>query len=453
MKSEVIKRRVALLAGMLFMICCAGAQGEADTDAADDREADLLDIWQTDGEGRTWITAAVQAMDGMLVTSPALLPQRTDSLTVSDGQNEWKVEAVIPDSTGAVTMVFYDTSRELPVRSPWPMMPYGESSQASDCIVRFGDKSGGRTDIKVLSAASLQWRNSRTLLLDLEDPVPPGAAVLNPKGELAGIVFAEYAEGPNRVLAMPAEEIVRCMTEAGTILVNLASWGNPAEGFRVMTEKNFVTIDWSAMTLPEKAEGENLYLILADTANDYLNFYPAETEQRVFSAILTPGRVYIAGILASAQSPSDLPEQYEVIVIPPAQKLTDYDFHPVRTAVAEMAADVKDGEPPVPVTEVTEELLRSGRAYFYSASAYEVDEELPDRTLLVTLTDPEGNIYRYESSWMYAPEYMEEDVWFIPLTESGLTWSLDQSGYPRGEYEMAYYVDGDLADAFSFELN
>jgi hypothetical protein len=54
---------------------------------------------------------------------------------------------------------------------------------------------------------------------------------------------------------------------------------------------------------------------------------------------------------------------------------------------------------------------------------------------------------------MYAPEYMEEDVWFIPLTESGLTWSLDQSGYPRGEYEMAYYVDGDLADAFSFELN
>ena len=48
-------------------------------------------------------------------------------------------------------------------------------------------------------------------------------------------------------------------------------------------------------------------------------------------------------------------------------------------------------EKPVPVTEVTEELLRSGRAYFYSTSSYEVTEELPDQTLLVTLTDPNGN--------------------------------------------------------------
>jgi len=453
-----MKRLLALMGVLLLMFCCTGAQGDAadtetpGTDATDGREANLLDIWQTNDEGRIWITAAVQTMDGMLVTSPALLPQRTDGLTISDGQNEWKVEAVIPDSTGAVAMVFYDTSRNLSVWAPWPMMPFGDSAQASDCIVRSGNEAGGRTDTKVLSAASLQWRNCRALLLDLEDTVLPGTAVLNSKGELAGIVFAEYAEGSNRVLAMPAEEIVRCMSEAGTLLVNLASWGDPPEGFSVTMEKNYVTIDWSAMTLPEKAEGENLYLILADTANDYLNFYPAETNHRVFSAILTPGRVYIAGILASAQSPSDLPEQFEVMVIPPAQKLTDYDFHPIRTAVAEMAADAKDGDIPVPVTEVTEEMLRSGRAYFYSASSYEVDENLPDRTLLVTLTDPEGNVYRYESSWLYTPEYMKEDVWFIPLTESGLTWSLDQSGYPRGEYQMAYYVDGNLADAVSFEL-
>lgn len=453
MKSEVIKRLCALLAGMLLMICCAGTLGEATETEADGREADLLDIWQQGEDGdRTWITAAVQAMDGMLVTSPELLPEKTESLTVSDGQKEWKIEAVIPDSTGAIAMVFYDISRNLPVRAPWAMMPFGDSVQASTCIARYGNENGGRTDRKVLSAATLRWRNSRVLLLTMEEETPAGAAVLNARGELTGVVIAEYAEGLNRVMAMPVEEIVRCMTEAGTLLTNLVSWGDPPEGFKVTTDKNLITIDWSGMDLPEKKEGENLYLILADTANDYLNFYPAETETRVFSAILPPGRVYISGILASAESPSELPERYEVTVIPPAQRLTEYHFRPIRTAVAEMPADAKDGDTPTPVTEVTEELLRSGRAYFYSASAYEVEDKTDGETLLVTLTDPEGNVYRYESSWLYAPEYMQEDIWFIPLTDSGLIWSLDQSGYPKGEYQMAYYVDGELADEISFEL-
>ena len=108
--------------------------------------------------------------------------------------------------------------------------------------------------------------------------------------------------------------------------------------------------------------------------------------------------------------------------------------------------------PPVPVTEVTEELLRSGRAYFYSTSTYRVTENLPDNTLLVTLTDPEGGNYRYESSWIYGPEYMNEDTWYIPLTRSGLVAGLDRNGYPRGVYRMAFFVDGELADSFSFEL-
>jgi len=446
-----MKRLLGLLAVLVLIVSCAWAENAVEA-TEDSRDADLLDIWQMDGENRRWITAAVQAMDGMLVTSPATLPERTDGLTVSDGQKEWEVEAVIPDSTGAVAMVFYDTSRNLPAKSAWPMMAYGDSVQASTCTVRSGDETGGRTDTKVLSAASLQWRNSRVLLLNLEDKVSPGTAVLNARGELVGVVFAEYAEGLNRVLAMPVEEIVRCMTEAGDLLIHLGSWGDPPEGFRVTADRNFVTIDWSGMTLPEKTEGENLYLVIADLANDYLNFYPAETKTRNFSAILTPGRIYVSGILASAQSPSDLPEHFEVTVVPPAQKLTEYGFHPILTAVAEMPVDAKDGDAPMPVTEVTEELLRSGRAYFYSASAYEVEEQIEGKTLLVTLTDPQGNVYRYESSWMYAPEYMKEDIWFIPLTESGLIWSLNQDGYPKGEYQMAYYVEGELADSFTFEI-
>jgi len=453
-----MKKFICLFCVLLLVFSYAGAEmitpaaEAADTGTADNREADLLDIWLKDGEGRTWITAAVQATDGMLLTSPALLPDSADSLVISDGTNEWKAEAMFPDSTGAVAMVFFDTEKAVPLRSSWPLMPFGDSVKASACVVRSGNADSSRTDIGVLSAASLQWKGSRCLLLNLQEEVPLGAAVLNAKGELAGMVVAAYAEGMNRVLALPAEEIARAMTEAGTILGGLYSWGDPPEGFLVTAEKNLVTIDWSAMTLPEKAEGETLYVIIADTANDYLNYYPAEVSDRTMRQVVTPGRTYISGILATSGAPSDLPERYEVTIVPNAQRLTEYGFTPTLTAIAELPEGADEDQAPVPVTEVTEELLRSGRAFFYSASTYQVEERLPEKTLLVTLTDPEGNNYRYESSWIYGPEYMNEDVWYISLTGTGLTYSLDNNGYPRGEYQMAYYVNGDLADEITFEL-
>lgn len=448
-----MKKILCLLCLLLLVFSCAGAEVVTPAaEAADTREADLLDIWQTDGEGRTWITAAVQVMDGMLLTSPALLPEKTDCLIISDGQNEWKVEAVITDSAGVMAMVFFDALKNPPQRTAWPMMTFGESVQASTCVVRSGNADGGRTDCWVRGADSLEWKDCRCLLLNLEEEAPLGAAVLNAKGELAGMVVAGYAEGQKRMLALPVEEIVRGMSEAGSLLSNLASWGDPLDGFRVTTEKNLATFDWSSVDLTEKKEGENLYVIVADIGNDYLNYYPADVDDRTLQMILTPGRVYVSGIVASAQPPSDLPEHYEVTAVPSAQKLTDYGFRPTLTAVAEMQEDTEEEQAPVPVTKVTEALLRSGRAYFYSASAYEVEEKTEDLTLLVTLTDPDGNNYRYESSWVYAPEYMQDDVWYISMSGVGLTYSLDRDGYPHGVYQMAYYVNGDLADAFTFEL-
>ena len=208
------------------------------------------------------------------------------------------------------------------------------------------------------------------------------------------------------------------------------------------------------MTLPEKKEGEELYLVVFDTGNSYISFYSAEKMQTA-TMILTPGRYYIAGILASAERPNDIPETYVTISVPPAEQLTEYGFHPVLTCIAEAPeGGLKDGDAPspVPATEVTEELLRSGRAYFYSHSTYQVTENIEGRTLLISLTDPNGNNYRHESSWLYSPDYMAEDIWFLSLKDIGLTDGLDQGGYPKGTYQMAFYVNGDLADSFEFTL-
>ena len=135
--------------------------------------------------------------------------------------------------------------------------------------------------------------------------------------------------------------------------------------------------------------------------------------------------------------------------MPEAEPLTDYHF---RSLVFAVAAPAEGQAMPVQVTEVTEELLRGGSACILSATSYELTEDVPDASLLITLTAPDGNNYRYESGWMYDRTLMERDEWYVSLKETGLLEMLNRNGYPKGEYEVCMYIGGKLADSFRFEL-
>ena len=442
-----------MLAALLMAVSFAAAEEETAEQIPDNREADLFDLWDCGTENAVWLTAAPEISEGVLVTVWALLPQDKEHLTVSDGRNTWDVKAVIPDDSGMLAFIFFQTDSASPRYAPISLLTIGNNVPVSSCTARWGDELRSRINARILSANTTEWNEKRCMLLMLSKRAPLGSVVLNAEGELAGIVVAQYAEGENRVLAVSTDELARCITEVGVKLSNVDSWTNAPEGFNVTLDKNTMTIDWSAMTLPEKADDETLYVVVADSGNSYLSYFAAEVESRSVTILTMPGRVYLSGILASRETPSQLPEDCEITVIPPAQKLTEHHFRPILTAVAEMPADSSDPEAkPVPVTEVNEEMLRSGRAYFYSSSCYEVTETIQDLSLLVTLTDPNGVVYRYESSWIYMPEYMQEDVWFISMKDNGLTSSLDEHGYPKGVYRMAYYVEGELADSFTFEI-
>ena len=436
---------LALAAVLLLCYSFAGAEEE--------KEADLFDLWDYGGESPVWAGFAVPVSEDIVITSPAALPDNTEYLAVSDGKEQWEVKAVIPDRSNLLAVIMYESADKQPRYSAWQLLPYGKSTAVSSCFVRYGDGMGSRINRAVLSAENYRWMGRNSYLLTLSEQVPLGSPVLTADGELAAIVAAQWAEGNNRVLALPPEEIVESLTEVAGLLNNLPDWGKAPEGLTVKTEGNLATIDWNEMILPEAKGSEQLYLVVADAGNNYLNFYPAETKDRSLTELLTPGRLYMAGVVASAGIPNSLPEQYVVFSAPLVKKLTEYRFRPVLTAIAEMPEGGKDsGAEPVPVTEVTRELLESGRAYFYAHSVYEVTEEIAGKTLLVTLTDPEGNNYRWESMWIYSPDYMKKDVWYVSLEESGLLTGLIRDDYTAGVYQMAYYVDGELADMFEFEL-
>ena len=436
----------------LLLLICFSAFAYAE-ESAEQMPADLFDLWDYGGESPVWVTTAVPVMDGVLIASSAVKDIPAEQLVVTDGINIWSAVAVLPDENERLTLVFYDIA-STPVRvGSWTLLSWGESVSASSCMIRFGDSLGSRINRGVLASEEITRQGQRFLLLDLTGQAPAGSPVLTSDGQLAGIVTAQWAEGINRVLVLPAEGIAESISDIAELLSGLPDWGEAPQGLNVTLNKNTALIEWTDMTLPEKAEGEDVWIVLVDTGNSYLTSYPAEGDENYFAAVLTPGRFYIVGAVASVGRPGSVPQSYASFYVPKTGKLTEYGFKPVVTAIAEAPeGGLKEGEAPVPVTEVTEELLRSGRAYFYSHSTYEVTENIEGKSLLVTLTDPEGNNYRHESGWLYSPDYMAEDIWYIKLSETNLTAFLDKDGYPAGEYRMAFYVDGELADEFSFEL-
>lgn len=436
------KRMLLLLAALLLVFSCSFAE--------ETRPSELLDLWDYGAESPVWISSAVPVTEGIAMISTASLPENTDQLVVSDGVNFWEVHAVIPDRDGRLATVCFDEDETKPCRyTAWPFLFPRDNLQVSDCIVRDADEWGSRINRGVLGAEEVVRNGEPCCLLTLTGPVSPGSPVLGTDGRLLGIITAEWAEGVNRYLAALPETLAVSLTDAAMLLDGVPGWGEAPDGLTVTLRKNLAIIDWSEMTLPEKAEGESLYLLLVDSGNGYFNYVPAETNIRTVSYLLTPGRLYFAGIVASAGAPDSVPAEYKCFSVPRVKPLTDYGFRPLVTAIAE---EQEKGKAPVPVTEVTEELLRSGRAFFYSSSTYRVTEKVEGKSLLVSLTDPQNMNYRYESSWLYGPEYMENDTWYISLEDTGLFSFLEDSGYPKGVYRMAYYVDGDLADSFEFEL-
>ena len=422
---------------------------------AEEREAGLFELLDNDGGNLSRISSAVPVAEGVVIAPAALLPKDADRLVISDGAAQWKAKAVIPDDTGSIAMVFYDPEEYSAQYGFWQLLPWGASVSIESCRVYSTDANGEVTDCGVLDSGEIRWKGQRCLLLSLTDAAPAGSAVLTGSGQLAGVVIAEWAEGINRVLVMPTDVIAGEVSKAIMLLGNLPGWGEAPEGLKVTMKKNRVTIDWKEMALPEKKDGEKLYMVLVDMGNSYLNYYPAETNARSLSLLLTPGRFYIIGAVATASSPDSLPESYALISVPAAEKLTEYNFHAVLTTIAEAPEEgLKGNERPVPLGKgkVTEELLRSGRAYFYSHSTYEVTRNIEGKSLLISLTDPNGVNYTYESSWIYMPEYNRADVWFLSLNETGLIDGLNQNGYPKSVYRVDYYVGGDLADSFEFEL-
>ena len=413
---------------------------------------DLYDLYDASDEGKTWIGTAVPIMDGVAVTSPVGLPEKVFGFEIWDGAAYRHVTLALPVADGKVLVLLHETDGEKPGIPAFSYVETGVVPQAGDLIVRSGDWMLSRVNRAVYDMSVISWNNREAMLLTLSGETAVGSPLITADRKLVGIITAEYAEGVNRYVALTVPEITGCLQEAAGLLESQEQEDNRPEGYTVTLQGNLVTFDWSGMTLPEIAEGEKLYHIVADSESSYLSYAEVTEGMTHISMLLTPGRTYLSGLAGYADLPDDLPKQQAFTSIPEAEPLTDYGFKSLVFAIGELPEDAPQGTMPAVANEISEELLRSDRACIYSVSSYAVDREMDSFTLLISLTAPDGSNYRHESGWYYDPSIMDKDEWFTRLADTSLLKMLNSSGYPKGTYEMAMYIDGKLADSFSFEL-
>ena len=451
----MVKKRWFLCIMLLLlvsMILQGSSSGEADDQEPARESPDLFDLFDYSGESMSWVGLAVPLSDNILVTSAANVPAKADALAVSDGITMSEADSVIPDHAGIVALV---VCKEDPMpfrRKPYSFVQNDMEWNPRTLTVRSGDGQGSRLNRYVEEMTRMTWMGYDSVLLRLSGPVFPGSPMLTEGGELAGMVVAEYGEGENRFVALTADGMIHAIGDAISGQQPETA-GNPLEGYRVTVEKNEVFFDWSQADPGEGQPGEQLYLVVADTGNSYINYARIDQGETSARMVLAPGRTYLSGLIWSFGAPESLPEKYEITSLPEAGPLTDYGFVSLQCSLAEEPAEgLKNGELPLPLENVTEELLRSGRLHFYSSSMYDVPERIDGLTLLITLTAPSGENYRYLTGWIFDPSYMREDSWSVPLSDTGLLETLNRKGYSAGTYEVAFYVDGKLGDSFTFDL-
>ncbi len=440
-----MKKLLAVLTVLALLWTAAGAMAETAG------MPDLYDLYDTSDGERTWIGTAVPIMDGVTLASPAEFSRRTSRMEVWDGTAYREVSLTMTTGDGTVLVLLHETDGEESGIPPYPFLEAGRIPEAGEMIVRSGDWMQSRINRAVYDVTVFTWKDREAMLLTLSGDTVPGAPVVTPDGKLVGIIAAQYAEGPNRYIALTVPSIAGCMQEAANLLEN-PSFDSRPDGYAVTVDGNLVTFSWEGMELPQPGEGEKLYHVVSEVESTYLTYMEITGATTEVTMLLTPGRTYVSGIGTYPGIPDGMPEQLAVTAIPEAEPLTDHHFRSEVFAIAEMAPDAAAGAMPVPVTEVSETLLRSGKGCIYSVTSYEVDGKKDDSTLLITLTAPDGNNYRYESGWYYDPDIMGRDEWYVTLDKAGILEMLNKNGYPEGTYTMDMYIDGQLADHFSFEL-
>jgi len=321
----------------------------------------------------------------------------------------------------------------------------------------------------------VRWHGFDCPLLTCTASLTIGAPVNDADGLLVGLVSAVWGEGENRYVVLP----IAAMADAPALAAS-GSYGDsaviydnapdtmqkpiaPAEsserwvsGFTAHADGTQITVDWSAAGhVP--GEGESYYVLFMDAANPYFSYLEVQEGVTDVSFYAPPERTYAIWVQCCTEEAfsSDMSmSAFEVVDTGEASAFTGYEYTDRELYVGEIPADSEPNAVKAePLDRITvKDIINPDTLIVLQAvTSYEIAEEMTV-SMQTVLTTPDGYALMQDSSFIFIPDIAHEDVWNVEL--DSLFGLCEQfAGFiSTGEYEVAYYFEGQLVNKLTFTV-
>lgn len=312
-----------------------------------------------------------------------------------------------------------------------------------------------------------RFNGHAAVVFSLSKSVLPGAVLLDSQNAVAGLVVAAYGEGVNRYVAYTNEGLYFAMMGMDGSPVSGSLVAAPAVSATVWLEQptltmedSVLTVDWSACAVSDLSDDSMFTVFMQDIGNPFYTYrtVTADVTSCQFSA--APGRIYAVWVRHDHGTAvlSELPEQddYTFFGPVPVTAFARYDYADESIWLSTVPAGEVVGDTallPTAIALTADDLDGSHDIYLQVVSRYQVDEQ-SDCNLYISVVDPSGMEVGLLGGFIFAPEYMDHDVWHAPVSdlfEVLRSYRSDGRLVP-GEYTISYYLYGEMANSFSFTL-
>lgn len=433
-----MKKLLALLMCLLLMPVLPAL-------AADELPLFRLAVTDENGQETTIGSALLYLDESMLLTSVPMDDPET-------------VTAYGPD--GTAYEVFTSVDGLYNVR----MLLFNEPLKGTSTFISLEDRTAcllagltldGRVYLEpAIGLTMAQFDGVEVYLVSAKEPLMPGAVLVDGNYDLIGTTVATWGEGENRYAMLSDLELANALLAYEADY--MTQWLTDVE---LSYDAGMLTVDWSGAEIDGLSDDSAFMVFIQDVNNPYYLYYFVDEGELSKDVYVVPGRSYelwVSHYHGKDNATYYPPDETDItFTVPEAEAFTDYGF----TDESYLAWGPKDGTPDVtdvmpPLETLTVEALadESRRLYLQTTNTYDVDAEIEASTLIMLHT-PDGAMYVSAGSFIFSPEYEENDVWNVDVTDLR-TMCLEYSddGIVPGKYELLYTLDGQWAGGCTFVI-
>ena len=448
----MMKKLIALVT-VLCCLCLAVALAESD----------VWGLYVILPEGEYLLGTAVSCGDGQLLSVDGIV---VDGMVLHAGRYDERVQ--ISHAAGfenGVLVLYADgISGEIPAAS-------GEKAETV-YVEAVGRK--GLVSAAGILTTDIVWQNQNCKMMTCEAELTVGAPVMDQQGALMGLVAAVWGEGINEYVVLPADTAVEMLKNgidenSATIYDSVPDILNGLQEqkqttaddrwlkeFSVSVDAGKITVDWSGAQ-HTAGEGEKYFVIFMDIANPFYSYMDVEGDKTSVSFYAAPERAYAVWVQCS--TPEDFSTNMDMSAVQmfTTEAAVPFDQYAYRDNELYLGVVPAGSEENTVKAEKLDKITvadiidQETDFCMQAVSQYEVTEEITVMMQTV-LTTPEGYAFVLDSSYIFIPEMMDNDVWNVALEYIFNNYQQFSGFISVGEYSVAYYFNGQLAGSLTFTI-